>query len=198
MPFIASIVAIGTTLYAASASADNAAAQTAANKEVDYSVMSPEAKAVLQGLFGNASSLASKQLGKDYDAIRAEMVDTGIKSAITGVLNQDIPGLKATLGKAGAYNSTSYGLIGQDLLAGAAAKSYLAANQAADSRIKSELDQLNPIIALLGLDKGSVKKGVDSGGGVAGVGGGLSGAAVDKIASNLGNIAGGVYDYAKS
>lgn len=184
MAIIGSVIGIGATLLSRSDSND----AREESKQVDYSTMSPEAKAVLQGLFGAGSSLAKGVLDKDFGAIRQEMVDTGVKSAITGVLNQDIPGLKAAMGKAGAFNSTSFGIAANDALSSAVAKSFYAANAAADSRIQSELSLINPILQLLQLDKGSVKKGIDIAGGSGG-GGGVNYASLGKDA---GNVVGGI------
>jgi len=183
-------VIIGGALSISGALLNRRSAQQAAetSKEVDFTTMSPEARKVLQGLFGSASNLAEGALTTDFTKLREDMVSGARRAGLVNVLNQDVPGLKAAMGKAGAYNSTAYGITVNDAIASADAKAFLAGNAAADSAINSQLTLINPILGLLNIDKGAQKKGIDA------VGGGGGGAATDfrTIGRDATNIIGGI------
>lgn len=148
--------------------ADSANAQSAVNlaesKKVDYDTLSPEARKTLTGLFGDANNLASQFLTTDFKALRKDIVDDGMKAALTSTLNNDVPLLKNTMNKSGGYNSTSYALGVSDVVGSAQAKAYYASQEVANSRIASEMSLFQPIISLLQLDKGAQKKGIEAGG----------------------------------
>jgi hypothetical protein len=171
MAFIAVAISAAATIGGAlinrrSAQDANAAAKenAAASKEVDYTTLSPAARKTLEGLFGDASNLASQFLTTDFKKLREDTVTDGLKASLTSTLNNDVPLLKNTMNKAGGYNSTSYGLAVTDTIANAQAKAYYASQEVANSRIASEMSLFNPILQLLQVDKGAQKKGIESGG----------------------------------
>lgn len=202
MAFIGSIIAgaisIGGAVMARK-DAKDANAQSAANQaeagRVDYTTMSPEAKKTLQGLFGSAGSLANSVLTQDFNAIRGDTTQAALKAALTTTLAQDVPGLKSAMGKAGAYNSTSYGLAVNDAISTASAKAFYASQAAANENIKSQIELINPLLALLQIDKGSQKVGKEATG-IAGV----TQANTDytKLGASASNAVGGILGLFKS
>lgn len=202
MAFIASIisgvVAVGGAVMA-NKNAKDANAQSAANQaeagRVDYTTMSPEAKKVLQGLFGSAGALADKTLSQDFNALRVDNTQEALKAALTNTLNSDIPGLKSAMGKAGAYNSTSFGIAANDAITSAQAKAFYASQAATNETIKTQLEMVNPLLALLNLDKGSQKVGKEATG-IAGV----TQPNIDytKLGGSVSNAVGGVIGLFKS
>ena len=198
MPFIATIIsgaiAIGGTVMA-NKNAKKANEQSAANQaeagRVDYTTMSPEAKKVLQGLFGSAGALADKTLSQDFNALRVDNTQEALKAALTDTLNSDIPGLKSAMGKAGAYNSTSFGIAANDAITSAQAKAFYASQAATNETIKTQLEMVNPLLELLNIDKGAQKVGKE----VTGIANAISAGGVsDAAIGAIGNSVGKIYD----
>lgn len=199
MPFIASIisgvVAVGGAVMAnknAKKANDQSAANQAEAGRVDYTTMSPEAKKVLQGLFGSAGALADKTLSQDFNALRVDNTQEALKAALTNTLNSDIPGLKSAMGKAGAYNSTSFGIAANDAITSAQAKAFYASQAATNETIKTQLEMVNPLLALLNIDKGAQKVGKE----VTGIANAISAGGVsDAAIGAVGNSVGKIFDY---
>lgn len=202
MPFIGSIIAGAVSIGGALLSrkdTKNANEQSAANQaeagKVDYTTMSPEAKKTLQGLFGSAGNLANSVLTQDFSAIRGDTTQAALKAALTTTLAQDVPGLKSAMGKAGAYNSTSYGLAVDDAISTASAKAFYASQAAANESIKSQIELVNPLLALLQIDKGSQKVGKEATG-IAGVA--QNNTDYTKLGASASNAVGGILELFKS
>lgn len=168
---IGAVATVGSAVMGRNA-ANAANAQSAENQReagrVDYTTMSPEAKKLLQSMFGGAGDLASQALGTDYTALRKNIIDKSVEAGVELSLNTEVPQLKAAMGKAGAYNSTSYGLAAADVVASAKAKSFYAGQAAANDAVTNQLSLINPLLALLNVDKGAQKVGKEATG-IAGV-----------------------------
>lgn len=190
---IGGVATVGSALIASNA-ADKANAQSAENQReagrVDYTTMSPEAKKLLQSMFGGAGDLASQALGTDYTALRKNIIDKSVEAGVQLSLNTEVPQLKAAMGKAGAYNSTSYGLAAADIVASAKAKSFYAGQAAANDAVTNQLSLLNPLLALLNVDKGAQKQGKEATG-VAGVT--QPNTNYDKLAGGITTGVGGIF-----
>ena len=189
---IGGVATVGSALLGRNA-ANNANAQSAENQReagrVDYTTMSPEAKKLLQSMFGSAGDLAGQALGTDYTALRKNIIDKSVEAGVQLSLNTEVPQLKAAMGKAGAYNSTSYGLAAADIVASAKAKSFYAGQAAANDAVTNQLSLINPLLALLNVDKGAQKVGKEATG-IAGVV--QPKTDYDKLAGSLTNGVGGI------
>lgn len=167
--FIGAIIgAVGAVGAAAlnRSTANRANTQNQANMElagkVDYTTVSPAARKLLDSLLPQAGGLASSVLGKDFGQVRQEASTGAVNAAVRAAIAENAPGLKSVMGKAGSYNSTAYEGALTAVVSDAAAKNYFAGLAAGNERVASELSTLNPLLALLGIDKGSVKVGKEA------------------------------------
>lgn len=198
--FVAAIIggvgAIGGALINRNAT-NRANAQAAANaaeaQQVDWTSLSPEGRARLNSLFGKAETLAGSVFDGDFTRIRDEMTAEGMQAQITQALNSQVPVLKATMGKAGAYNSTSFALARESAVADAAAKGFVVSQSAANERIASELNVLNPLLQLLQIDKGSTQVGKVAGSAAPVIPNTVSNTTLGSVTQGIGGVLGNIF-----
>lgn len=191
--FIGAIIgAVGAVGAAAlnRSTANRANAQNQANMglagKVDYTTISPAARTLLDSLLPKAGGLASDVFSTDFNALRNSVTGDAVNAAVRAAIADNAPGLKSAMGKAGSYNSTAYETALTASVSDATAKNYFAGVAAANERVSSQMSQLNPLLTLLGIDKGSVKVGKEATG--------AAGAVQDSTNNRqlIGDVLGGV------
>lgn len=167
--FIGAIIGVAGSIGAAAlnrSTANRANKQNQANMElagkVDYTTISPAARTLLDSLLPKAGGLASDVFSTDFNALRNSVTGDAVNAAVRAAIADNAPGLKSAMGKAGSYNSTAYETALTASVSDATAKNYFAGVAAANERVTSQMAQLNPLLTLLGIDKGSVKVGKEA------------------------------------